>query len=339
MLYDCFPFFNELDILEIRLNTLDSIADRFVLVEAVWTHAGNPKPLYFEQSKDEPRFAKFKDKIIHIIVDDQPEWNQQTWYLENYQRNAISRALTDCRPDDIIMISDVDEIPFPEKVVELRGKQGIQSIIPYYFGYYLNLFRFGYRLKLGCNILSYSDYLTILDDETVLGSFFQSAAGEGTNATKIRLYFGSKKILHNWFGWHFSYLGGAQRVLEKLQNFAHQEHNNDLSLEKLELAIANKTLLGEKLTLVEIDQSFPPYILENLIRFEHLIYPVSKRIYSAKRVLSAHRRFFYLKKEIKKAVWKTLSLLIGLIPIRVFRSSLQKKMAVKAATWEIREYD
>ena len=66
MIYDCFPFFNELDLLEIRLNELSGVVDRFVLSEAELTHNGDRKPLYFNEHKD--RFAKFADKIIHIIV-------------------------------------------------------------------------------------------------------------------------------------------------------------------------------------------------------------------------------------------------------------------------------
>lgn len=73
MVYDCFTFFNELDLLEIRLNTLDSVVDRFVLVEANKTFSNMEKPLYFKEN--EGRFEKFKDKIIHIVVEDFPEFD------------------------------------------------------------------------------------------------------------------------------------------------------------------------------------------------------------------------------------------------------------------------
>lgn len=72
MVYDCFSFFNELDLLEIRLNTLDSIVDKFILVESTLTHTGNQKPLFYAENKS--RFKKFNDKIIHIIVDEFPSF-------------------------------------------------------------------------------------------------------------------------------------------------------------------------------------------------------------------------------------------------------------------------
>ena len=71
MIFDCFSFFNELDILEIRLNVLASVVDKFVLVEAVRRHSGEPKELFFEKNKQ--RFSPFLDKIIHVVVDDEPE--------------------------------------------------------------------------------------------------------------------------------------------------------------------------------------------------------------------------------------------------------------------------
>ena len=96
MIYDCFTFFNELDLLEIRLNVLNGCVDKFVLVEMGKTHTGKDKPLVFEQNKE--RFSIFKDKIIHIIVDDYPELEKSEsdgygnkWLLENYQRDAIMR--------------------------------------------------------------------------------------------------------------------------------------------------------------------------------------------------------------------------------------------------------
>ena len=103
MIYDCFSFFNELDLLEIRLNTLDSVVDKFVIVESTLTHTGNPKPLYYAENKK--RFEKFKDKIIHIIVDEFPSFPDATnremaWIRENCQRNAILRGIPKTAKDN-----------------------------------------------------------------------------------------------------------------------------------------------------------------------------------------------------------------------------------------------
>jgi beta-1,4-mannosyl-glycoprotein beta-1,4-N-acetylglucosaminyltransferase len=113
-IYDCFTFFNELDLLEMRLNILNNYVDYFVLVEATKTFSGKPKELYYLKNKE--KFNKFSHKIIHITVDDMPEIKDNNrWELESFQRNAIIRGLTNCQSDDVILISDIDEIPDPEK--------------------------------------------------------------------------------------------------------------------------------------------------------------------------------------------------------------------------------
>ena len=121
MTYDCFSFFNELDLLEIRLNTLDKIVDKFILAESLFTHTGRPKPLYYAENKE--RFARFNDRIVHVVVDDFPNMpdnmpiREKAWIRENWQRNAIVRGLPkDIKDDDILLISDLDEIPHPDYV-------------------------------------------------------------------------------------------------------------------------------------------------------------------------------------------------------------------------------
>lgn len=110
-LFDCFTFFNELDLLELRLHTLNPYVSFFVLVEATKTFTGRPKPLYFAESRN--RFAPFLDRIIHVVVDDMPPGNDP-WQAESYQRDAIGRGLVDATPNDLILVSDVDEIPKPQ---------------------------------------------------------------------------------------------------------------------------------------------------------------------------------------------------------------------------------
>ena len=114
---DCFTFYNELELLEYRLNLLYNIVDYFILVEATLTHVGKPKELYYNKNKK--LFEKWNDKIIHIIVDDFP-FNEQTidclkndqWKNEKFQRNCITRGLKKINTDFLIL-SDVDEIPDP----------------------------------------------------------------------------------------------------------------------------------------------------------------------------------------------------------------------------------
>lgn len=111
-IYDCFQFFNELDLLEIRLNVLNDHVDYFVLTESTVTFSGLNKPLYYQENKD--RFEKFNDKIIHVVVEDTPDGNP--FERDVFQKNAIIRGLQDCEDDNIILTSDLDEIPDPEIV-------------------------------------------------------------------------------------------------------------------------------------------------------------------------------------------------------------------------------
>ena len=151
-IYDAFLFFNELDILDLRLNLLNKFVDKFVIVESTVTFSGKNKKLFFDENKD--RFKQFEDKIIHIIIDDTPDeflsinyiddvkttkdifknkilkylsestgWSrdQKQWGREIYQREYIIMGLFDCSDEDMIIISDVDEIPNPEEISNKTG--------------------------------------------------------------------------------------------------------------------------------------------------------------------------------------------------------------------------
>lgn len=102
MVYDCFVFFNELELLELRLEELSDVVDRFVLVEGTKTFRGKKKPLYFEDNKE--RYSKFLNRIIHIRVDDFPE-STNPWELEYHQRNMIAKGLSNCKSDDNLLLS------------------------------------------------------------------------------------------------------------------------------------------------------------------------------------------------------------------------------------------
>ena len=108
MIYDCFTYFNEELLLELRLNYLDEIVDKFVIVEANKTFSGNPKKQNFDINK----FEKFKDKIIYVFLEDLPE-TDNPWVRESFQRNYIQEVLKkeNAKDDDIVIVSDVDEIP------------------------------------------------------------------------------------------------------------------------------------------------------------------------------------------------------------------------------------
>jgi len=111
-IYDCFQFFNEEHILDLRLNILNEFVDFFVMVESTTDHQGNPKKLNFDLKK----FKKFDRKIIYIVVDDTSETIKKPHVggeslVEQHQRNSLTRGLKNCCDDDLIILSDVDEIP------------------------------------------------------------------------------------------------------------------------------------------------------------------------------------------------------------------------------------
>ena len=115
---DVFPFFNELDILEIRLNVLDPYVDYFILSEATKTFSGLDKPLYYQENKE--RFAKFEDKIIHNIVEDNTDPNLHPYERDIFQKNSIKEIVMEkASDDDAIIWSDVDEVPNPEAIEEI----------------------------------------------------------------------------------------------------------------------------------------------------------------------------------------------------------------------------
>lgn len=273
MIYDCFAFFNEMDLLEIRLNTLNDVVDRFVLVEATRTFQKKEKPLFFEQNKE--RFKPFLHKIEHVIVDEYPgffaKWRvPKTWDYDDHQKEQILKGLKGAKPDDVIIVSDVDEIPRPELVKEFANKPGIKVFQQKLFYYYLNCFikRYpepiplvdGYMPWYGTVMLNYKDIDTI---------------------KKTRLYRENRKSTDKITiipdgGWHFSYLGGAKKVIEKIEAYAHKEHNKDefKDPKKVEEIIRKGgSLYNQDLdsTFVAIDSSFPKYIQTHQDKYAELI--------------------------------------------------------------------
>ena len=118
-LIDCFMYCDEDLVLDIRLNTLNKEVDKFIIAEATRDHAGQPKKLNFKIEN----FQKFKDKIEYIVVEDLPinvKSKKKGWHdnhvRDQFQRNALARGYKNFDEKDLIMISDIDEIPDPEKI-------------------------------------------------------------------------------------------------------------------------------------------------------------------------------------------------------------------------------
>ena len=119
-IFDCFQYFNEEHIAEIRFNILDKFVNTFVIVESTVNHQGNPKKLHFDINK----YKKFKNKINYIVVDDTPENIKKPHeggesLVEQHQRNSIMKGLKNANDNDIVILSDVDEIPDLNKLKNL----------------------------------------------------------------------------------------------------------------------------------------------------------------------------------------------------------------------------
>ena len=106
IIYDCFTFYNEFDLLELRLRELSNLVDQFVIVEATRTFQNQPKPLYFTEDINNPRWDPYQNKLIVVQVDDMPA-EADAWARERRQRNAILTGVASARPDDIVMIGEV----------------------------------------------------------------------------------------------------------------------------------------------------------------------------------------------------------------------------------------
>jgi beta-1,4-mannosyl-glycoprotein beta-1,4-N-acetylglucosaminyltransferase len=285
VIYDTFPFFNELDLLEIRLHELDPVVDFFVLVEAAHTHAGKPKPLHYQNNKQ--RFAGFAKKIIHVIVEDMPSQGD-AWVRERFQRDAIPRGLTACRDEDWILMSDVDEIPCAEAVREtIRAAEKI----PLSPAWLRKLRRSSFTTwalrrkfkKFHPAVWVFHQrpsayYLNLVRDTpgpaTRLLRF-----GDLDRPSKLRRWGG--KVVKNG-GWHFTCVGDIATLQEKIRAFAHQEYNTPETLDPKRLAqqvergefVFAASGGGGEFHAVPIDETFPAYLRENAGKFSHLIKPV-----------------------------------------------------------------
>ena len=287
MVYDCFTFFNELDLLEIRLNTLKDVVDCFVIAEATRTHRGKPKELFFEKNRE--RYASFLDRIRYIVVDNllseeevEKDAYNLPWANENRQRNALQKGVDGANDDDVVMLSDVDEIPRPEAVqyavAKLSKKCPSLRMELDFFNFYLNFHNYSYPTwKLGTQALRYGYIRNGCEIAKVKPDrYTQLSENAGPTFNKIRFLRSRGRIKKA--GWHFSFLGGVKAIQNKLAAFSHSEFSS-VPVEVLEQRLKNgDDLFGRvgKSFGVAIDSSLPDYVVENRTRFSNLIFPVDE---------------------------------------------------------------
>ena len=258
-IYDCFQFFNEENILDLRLNILDEFVNFFVIVESTTDHQGNKKKLNFDKDK----FKKFQKKIIYVVVEDtldtikKPHLGQNS-LVERHQRNSITRGLKNCSDDDLVIISDVDEIPDLSKLNLLNKKKRYAVFCQKKFDYKLNLLNetegnwFGSKICLKKNLRSPQWFRDLKFKKYPFWRI-----------DKIR----DLQIIKDG-GWHFSYLQSPENLLKKIASFSHGEHNkpeiaNAKNIEEKIRTQKNIFNLEFSYRKIEIDRTFPKYIVEN----------------------------------------------------------------------------
>ncbi len=208
MLVDCFIFYNEIDVLKKRLRYLDGVVDKFVLVESTVTHRGEEKKLFFDENKKE--FEEWSGRIIHVIIRDNPT-DKDPWIRENFQRNCITRGLDEFKDDDIVMVSDVDEIP---NRTALRLPPDVKMCS-------YNMIAFQYNFNYIQELEPW--YGTVITTKEVLMR---------VSPQKMREMRWSIPRYKN-AGWHLSSFGDEVFVANKIQNYAHchDDTHKDVNVE------------------------------------------------------------------------------------------------------------
>ena len=279
-------YFDEEVVLDVRLNTLDKYVDYFVIVESSFTHKGDNKNLMFNHNK----FEKFKNKIIYLVYDKQPkgievvnendnEGEKSRKYIlnavlrENGQRNFIQNGLNKAEDNDIILISDVDEIP---NLSEVNFNNISEKIIMFH----QDMFYYKFDLKIpnllwtgtkGCR----KKYL--------LGpQWLRNVKDRKYFHFRIDILFSEKKYSSIKFisngGWHFSYIKTAEEIEHKLKSYLHHREFDEqsLSVEEIQNIIENKKAIydlkvdkrvnkigdGSKLVKIKFEK-LPIYIQQN----------------------------------------------------------------------------
>ena len=293
-IFDCFMYFDENIVLDLRLNTLDKHVDYFVIVESNFTHKGDRRDLKF----DYKNFSKFKDKIIYLIYDKEPmqleiideedshgEKNRKyifnAIYRENGHRNFISKGLKIAGDDDLILISDVDEIPnlrnidlknFKEKLIFFNQEM-------FYYKFNLKLPNYNWVGTKSCKkkYLKSPQWLRNIKDKKYpfyrLDTFFSK-----TKYSDIKFI--------NEGGWHFTNIKTAGEIRHKLKSYLHHREFdvNPLSINEIDSLIKNQQAIydlkvdkkvqkighGNKLEKCDL-KKLPSYINNNLEKFKDWI--------------------------------------------------------------------
>lgn len=245
-IYDCFPFYNELELLDLRLSLLYPYVDHFVLAESTVTHRGDPKPLYFYENRE--KFAQYMDKIIYVRLDYKTKDTcPNDWSIENAQRNILSDGLKDCAPNDIVIISDADEIASPQLIKGLKN-----SVLPASanlskshrifrkrgdkLNAYLRYAKLSYLTHTSHTLNDVLNITPISLSQKHFYYYMNNLHPDKWCGSVVSLYknMQSPQTLRNLRrrlpivpdgGWHFAYMGGIDRILRKVNSTVDETPN------------------------------------------------------------------------------------------------------------------
>ncbi len=290
-IYDCFMYFDEDLLLDLRLNYLNKYIKKFVITEATYTHNGNQKKLNFNINN----FKKFKDKIEYIVVDTQPENIFKLTEGETkdkrgeklilngmardyFQRENLAKGLKEATSDDLILISDLDELPNLKNLNFKDIKNNIVIFEQKIFYYKFNLF-YNDFIWQGTKATKNKNFLS--------PQWLRNIKGKKYSQWRIDTFFSKKKYSNLLFvkngGWHFTCLRTPEELEKKLLNFAHhyEYEESGLKINDLKKLIAEKRVVydhnvdqksykwsGKSILKKIKNDELPDYINNNLNKFK-----------------------------------------------------------------------
>ena len=237
-IFDCFMYFDEEQVLDLRLNVLYQNVDYFVIVESTYNHKGEKRNLLFNSKK----FEKFSDKIIYLVYDKIPQlvkpiketdnekekdgkYIMNALYRENAQRDFILEGLKSAKKDDLILISDVDEIP---KLSSVNLNQIKNEII---------LFKqdmFYYKYNLSLPNFKWTGTKAVKRKNLVSPQWLRNVKDRKYPFYRIDTFFSDKKYIDikiiNDGGWHFSNIKSPEMIEHKLRSYLHHREFDQVSL-------------------------------------------------------------------------------------------------------------
>ncbi len=293
-IFDCFMYFDENVVLDVRLNTLNEYVDYFVIVESLFSHKGEQRNLNF----DIKNFSKFKDKIIYLIYDNEPseiktinsgdtekeksiKYIFNAIYRENGQRNFITNGLNHADDDDIILISDVDEIPNLKEVKFENFKEKL---------FFFNQEMFYYKFNLKLPNHNWVGTRSCKKKYLKSPQWLRNIKVRNYPFYRLDIFFSKTKYSNIKFvnngGWHFTNIKSPEEIRFKLKSYLHHREFeiNPLSIEEIENLIKSRKAIydltidkrnqkmgaGNLLERYDLDK-LPSYIKNNLNKFKKWI--------------------------------------------------------------------